>query len=70
MTNEEILKDLIGKFGESVIFDAVENYSLLNVTTNTDSIVEIISYLYQHPSFKFQFLTELGGIHFPDELDK
>jgi NADH-quinone oxidoreductase subunit C len=22
-------------------------------------------YLYQHPTFKFQFLTDLGGIHFP-----
>jgi NADH-quinone oxidoreductase subunit C len=70
MTNEEILKDLIGKFGESVIFDAVENYGLLNITTNTDSIVEIISYLYQHQSFKFQFLTDLAGIHFPDEAGK
>lgn len=70
MTNEEILNDLIGKFGESEIFDAVENYGLLNITTNTAKIVEIITYLYQHPTFKFQFLTDLGGIHFPEEDGK
>lgn len=70
MTNEEIIKDLIAKFGEENIFDVVENYGLLNVTTNTAKIVEIISYLYQHPTFKFQFLTDLGGVHFPDEIGK
>ncbi len=70
MTNEEILKDLTVKFTEANITDAVENYGLLNVTTNTATIVDLISYLYQHPTFKFQFLTDLGGIHFPDETGK
>ena len=70
MTNEEIHKDLIAKFGEENIKDVVVNYGLLNVTVNTNSIVEIISYLYQHPIFKFQFLTDLGGIHFPEEVGK
>lgn len=66
MTNEEILNDLTAKFGEANIAEPVENFGLLNIHTNTASIVDIISYLYQHPSFKFQFLTDLGGIHFPE----
>lgn len=70
MTNEEILKDLTTKFTETNITDAVENYGLLNVTTNTTTIVDLISYLFQHPVFKFQFLTDLGGIHFPEEIGK
>ncbi len=70
MTNEEIHKDLIAKFGEENITDTVENFGLLNITTNTAQIVEIISYLYQHPIYKFQFLTDLGGVHFPDEIGK
>ncbi len=70
MTNEEIHKDLLAKFGEENITDTVENFGLLNITTNTAQIVKIISYLYQHPTFKFQFLTDLGGVHFPDEIGK
>ena len=70
MTNEEILKDLTSKFGEANIEEAVENYGLLNITSNTHTIVELLSYLYQHPIFKFQFLTDLAGIHFPDVTDK
>jgi NADH-quinone oxidoreductase subunit C len=66
MTNEEILNDLTAKFGEANIAEPVENFGLLNIHTNTSSIVDIISYLYLHPSFKFQFLTDLGGIHFPE----
>jgi NADH-quinone oxidoreductase subunit C len=70
MTNEEIHKDLTAKFGDENITDAVENFGILNITTNTSKIVEIISYLYQHPVFKFQFLTDLGGVHFPEVTGK
>ncbi len=70
MTNEEIHKDLEAKFGAENISDVVENYGLLTITTNTQNIVAIISYLYQHPVFKFQFLTDLGAIHFPDAEGK
>jgi len=66
MTNEQIAQDLVAQFGEERIFGIVENYGLLNVTTTTDAIVPILHYLYQHPIFKFQFLTDLGGIHFPE----
>lgn len=66
MTNEQIAQDLVAQFGEERIFGIVENYGLLNVTTTTGTIVPILHYLYQHPTFKFQFLTDLGGIHFPE----
>lgn len=68
MTNEQIAQDLVSKFGEDNIYGIVENYGLLNVTTSVDTIVPLLHYLYQHPTFKFQFLTDLGGIHFPDAV--
>ncbi len=68
MTNEQIAQDLVSKFGEEKIYGIVENYGLLNVTTSVDTIVPLLHYLYQHPTFKFQFLTDLGGIHFPDAV--
>lgn len=66
MTNQDILNDLVGHFGEERIFDAVENYGLLSVSTQPDSINDILLYLYQHKTFKFQFLTDLAGIHLPE----
>jgi NADH-quinone oxidoreductase subunit C len=65
MTNEQIAQDLVAKFGEDKIYGIMENYGLLNVTTSVDTIVPLLHYLYQHPTFKFQFLTDLAGIHFP-----
>lgn len=65
MTNEEILKDLQAQFGEAVISEPTENYGLLNVTVTTSKIVDIITHLYSHPSFKFQFLTDMAGVHYP-----
>lgn len=70
ITNQEIAEDLVRKFGEEVIFNAGEQYGLLQVETTTAHIVSIIEYLYQHPTFKFQFLTDLAGIHFPDVKGK
>jgi NADH-quinone oxidoreductase subunit C len=66
MTNQEIIDDLVAKFGEEKVFGILENYGLLNFTTTTDNIVGLLEYLYFHPKFKFQFLTDLAGIHFPD----
>ena len=66
MTNQEIATDLVSKFGEEQIFGIVENYGLLNVTTTTKTILTLMDYLYYHPTFKFQFLTDIAGIHFPE----
>ncbi len=66
MTNEQIAQDLVAQFGEERIYGIMENYELLNVTTTTETIIPLMHYLYQHPTFKFQFLTDMAGIHFPD----
>jgi NADH-quinone oxidoreductase subunit C len=41
-------------------------YDFLTITLKKDRIVEIIKHLYEHPNTKFQYLTTLCGIHFPD----
>jgi NADH-quinone oxidoreductase subunit C len=66
MTNQAILEDLVGQFGEEHIYGVVENYGLLNVTTQPAQVLPILEYLYHHTTFKFQFLTDLAGIHFPE----
>jgi NADH-quinone oxidoreductase subunit C len=70
MTNPEILADLQSKFGEAAIINPEEHFGILNVEVEANNIVAVTDYLYKHPSFKFQFLTDLGGIHFPDAVGR
>ncbi len=66
ITNEKILEILLEKFSEDKIFGVAESHGLLQLTTQVENIVPILHYLYQNETLKFQFLTDLAGIHFPD----
>jgi NADH-quinone oxidoreductase subunit C len=62
---ETAINVLKEKYGEEILH--IESpYNFLTVTLKKEKIVEIIRYLYDHPETKFQYLTTLGGIHFPD----
>jgi NADH-quinone oxidoreductase subunit C len=39
-------------------------------TIKRDKIVDVIKYLYDEPEMEFCFLTDLCGIHFPDNKGK
>ena len=41
-------------------------YNLLTVTLKQERIIEIIQHLYDHAQVKFQYLTTLCAIHYPD----
>lgn len=63
--DEKVVSILSEKFADQVV--TVEKlYDFLTVTLKKDKIIEIIRFLYDHPDTKFQFLTTLAGIHFPD----
>ncbi|HEY3402375.1 MAG TPA: NADH-quinone oxidoreductase subunit C [Ohtaekwangia sp.] len=38
----------------------------LTLTLKKENIADIIQYLYHHPETKFQFLTTLFAVHYPD----
>jgi NADH-quinone oxidoreductase subunit C len=65
MTNQEIAEDLTSRFGDA-IFDVHEPHGLLTITTTRDKIIDILQYLYSHKEYQFQFLTDLCGIHYPN----
>lgn len=41
-------------------------YDFLTITLKSEKIVEIIGFLYHNPDTKFQYLTSIGGVHYPD----
>ncbi|CAM4347396.1 NADH-quinone oxidoreductase subunit C [Cytophagaceae bacterium 50C-KIRBA] len=66
VSNQQIIDALQGQFGEEAMYGIAESHGILQVTTEVEHIVPMLHFLYQHPVLKFQFLTDLGGIHFPE----
>lgn len=65
MTNQEVAEDIIKKFNDDV-FDFEEHYGILTLSTTAAQIVPMLEYLKNHESFKIAFLTDLTGVHYPD----
>ncbi len=65
LTNQEIVEDVVAGFGER-LFNLEEPYGLLTMTTRREDILELVKYLSSHEKFRFTFLTDITGIHIPD----
>ena len=66
MENQQITDALVAQFGAEAVYGVTESHGILQYTTGVENIVPMLHFLYAHPVFKFQFLTDLAGIHFPD----
>jgi NADH-quinone oxidoreductase subunit C len=62
---EKIINSLKEKY-EGQILHIETPYDFLTITLKKEKIIEIIGYLYDNADTKFQYLTSLGGVHFPD----
>ena len=69
VNNQSIVEDIVANFGQK-IFELEEPYGLLTFTTHPDDLLEVTKYLRDHPEFKFAFLTDITGIHLPDNIGK
>ncbi len=65
-TDQEKILAVIKEKYEDQILLAEMLYDFPTITLKKDRIVEIIKFLYDHPATKFQFLTTLCGIHYPE----
>lgn len=64
MEPQEIQKILLGKFSKDISsFD--ESSDILTLTVNKSRILDLIQYL--KDDLGYQFLTDLCGIHYPDQ---
>jgi NADH-quinone oxidoreductase subunit C len=62
---DTLLSELRNKFSDS-IQEVNEPYGLFTFTTTTKDILGILTYLYEHDTYRFRFLTDLCGVHYPD----
>jgi NADH-quinone oxidoreductase subunit C len=65
MTHEEIKEKLKQKFGEAVTaFE--EPWGMLTFEVERSKAIEVMQYLKEEESLGFTFLTDVCGVHYPD----
>jgi len=69
MEEQEVLTQVEAKlrenFGDNIISaEVMRDFPVF--TIKRDKIVEVIKFLYDEPEMEFRFLTDLCGVHFPD----
>lgn len=65
MTNEIIQNKLTEKFGDKLT-EWETPYGLLTFRAPASMNMEVLKFLYDDPTLRFQFMTDLCGVHFPD----
>lgn len=63
---ENIISALSEKFSDEIV-SSETLYDFPVITFKKEKIVEVIQHLYHHPETKFQYLTTLCGIHYPEQ---
>lgn len=69
ISNGYILNEITEQFPDSVIA-SLESYGMLTIEVQANHIVNIVSYLKSHPQIQMNFLTDVCGVHYPDQVDK
>jgi NADH-quinone oxidoreductase subunit C len=67
ISNEVLIEKLSTKFGAGII-KTEQMYDILCLTASKDINEDILHFLYDDEELKFQFLTDICGVHYPDEL--
>ena len=66
--NKKVLEELIKVFSED-IKSAEESYGMLSVTVSKNKIYAIVKFLKENSETNFNFLTDLTGIHLPENKE-
>lgn len=64
--DEKVIAIIREKYEDQVLLTE-KLYDFLTVTVKKDKIIELIRYLHDHAETRFQFLTTLCAIHFPEQ---
>lgn len=65
LTNDHIKSRLIQKFGDEAA-NFTEPYGMLTFEVPKELNLKVLQFLYDDPELRFQFLTDLQAVHYPD----
>lgn len=66
MNNQEIKDKIIARFPQASEWE--EQYNLLTFRSSVEDGLKILQFLYDDEELKFQFLTDLTAVHYPDRV--
>jgi NADH-quinone oxidoreductase subunit C len=66
LTNEIIEQMLKEKFGDQVSGFSL-SYGMLEFEAPKEINLKVLNFLYDEPALQFRFLTDLTGVHYPDQ---
>ena len=66
LDDQEKIIEVINQKFDGDILQTEMLYDYLTITLKKDRIVPIIKHLYDHPDTKFQYLTTMFAVHYPD----
>ena len=66
LTQQDKITSVLKEKYEDQILHTGMLSDFFTVTLKKDKIIEVIKYLYDHPETKFQYLTTLCAIHYPE----
>ena len=69
LTKETIKDRLVAKFGEQLTHFE-EPYGLLTFEAPKDLNLKVMQFLYDDEELRFQFLTDLTAVHYPDQAGR
>jgi NADH-quinone oxidoreductase subunit C len=69
VNNNYLLKELQDKFPNEIL-EVSEPYGMLTLVVETRAIIDIVAFLKAHHTIQMNFLTDVCGIHFPDQTGK
>jgi NADH-quinone oxidoreductase subunit C len=69
LTNEIIKEKLTEKFGEQLT-NFEEPYAMLTFEAPKEMNLKVLQFLYDDATLRFQFLTDICGVHYPNNKGK
>jgi NADH-quinone oxidoreductase subunit C len=69
LTNATIKERLMEKFGDQVS-QFEEPYGLLTFESPKENNLKVLQFLFDDPELRFQFLTDLCAVHYPDQTGR
>ncbi|SKB67667.1 NADH-quinone oxidoreductase subunit C [Daejeonella lutea] len=65
INNQQVIQSLTSKFGDRITVPT-EPFGLLTFGTSADNILDVLRFLKEDGELKFNYLTDITAIHFPE----
>ncbi len=65
ISNQQVIQSLTSRFGDSITVPT-EPFGLLTFGATAENISEVLRFLKEDSELKFNYLTDITGIHFPE----